>query len=75
MLALLVILFLIPLLLFENLFILNDSIVTVYLAVITIFIFKEYLRLMDYAGVLLKNNWVVSVNLTCLTGFVLFLFN
>lgn len=74
-LALLVILFLIPLLLFEKLFVLNDTIVTVYLAFTAMFIFKEYLRRMDYAGVLVKNSWIVSINLTSITGFLLFLFN
>jgi len=74
-LALLVILFLIPLLLFEKLFVLNDTIVTIYLVFTAMFIFKEYLRRMDYAGVLVKNSWIVSVNLTSITGFLLFLFN
>lgn len=75
MLALLVILFLIPLLLFEKLFVLNDTIITVYLVLTAMFIFKEYLRRMDYAGVLVKNSWIVSVNLTSIAGFLLFLFN
>ena len=74
-LALLVILFLIPLLFFEKFFVLNDTIVTIYLAFTAMFIFKEYLRRMDYAGVLVKNSWIISVNLTSITGFLLFLFN
>jgi len=75
MLALLVILFLIPLLFFRKLFVLDDTIVTIYLAFTAMFIFKEYLRRMDYAGVLLKNSLIVSVNLTSISGFLLFLFN
>ena len=75
MLALLVILLLIPLLLFEKLFVLNDTLVTVYLAFIAMLIFKEYLRRMDYAGVLVKNSWIISANLTSISGFLLFLFN
>src|SRR5687767_10074071 len=75
MLALLVILFLIPLLIFQKLFVLDDTIITIYLAFTAMFIFKEYLRRMDYAGVLLKNSLIVSVNLTSISGFLLFLFN
>lgn len=75
MLALLVIIFLIPLLLFAKAFVMNETIVTAYLAFTAIFIFKEYLRRMDYAGILVKNRWIVSVNLTSISGFLLFLFN
>jgi hypothetical protein len=53
----------------------NQAVVTIYLIAATAFIFKEYTRRMDYAGVLPKHKWVVSINLLCLTGFLLFLFH
>jgi hypothetical protein len=53
----------------------NQAVVTIYLIAATAFIFKEYTRRMDYAGDLPKNKWVVSINLLCLTGFILFLFH
>jgi hypothetical protein len=53
----------------------NQAVVTVYLIAATAFVFKEYTRRMDYAGILPKNKWVVSINLLCLTGFILFLFH
>jgi predicted DCC family thiol-disulfide oxidoreductase YuxK len=72
MLALTVNLLLLPLQL-VTLYFPDEQLISVYLVVMSAFIFKEYLRRMDYAGVLTKNHWVVSINLLCLTGFLLFL--
>jgi len=74
MLALSVILLLIPLLLLNTIFFV-EWINTIYLLITAAFIFKEYLRRMEYAGVLTKHNWVISMNLLCLTSFILFLFH
>ena len=74
MLALSAILLLTPLLLIGY-FIPFESLITVWLIVSAAFIFKEYIRRMEYAAVLSKNKWVVSMNLLSLTGFILFLFH
>lgn len=73
MLALTAILLISPLLFLKNFF--NQTLITIYLTAATIFIFKEYVRRMEYADVLSKNKWVVGINLFCLVGFILFLFN
>ena len=73
MLALTAILFLIPLLLL-NLFIINEWLNTIYLLLTTLVVFKEYIRRMNFAGVLLKNKWLVSFNLLILMGFLFYLF-
>jgi hypothetical protein len=52
----------------------NEWVTSVYLILTAIIIFKEYLRRMDYAGVLLTNKWVVSINLVSLSAFILVLF-
>jgi predicted DCC family thiol-disulfide oxidoreductase YuxK len=44
------------------------------LVAVTVFIFKEYIRRMEFAGILLQNKWVVCINLLCMIGFILFLF-
>jgi len=74
MLALTVILLLTPLFFISYLFF-NEWISTVWLIIVAAIIFKEYARRMEYAGVLSKNKWVVSLNLLSLTGFILFLFH
>ncbi len=52
----------------------SDHITIVYLVLVSLLIFKEYLRRMDYAGVLLAHKWVASTNLASLAGFILILF-
>jgi len=74
MLALSVILLLMPLLFLNN-FISIEWLNSAYLIGTTVFIFKEYIRRMKYTGILTKNKWVVSLNLLCLTAFILFLFH
>lgn len=74
MLALTTILLLIPLLLL-NTFIINEWINATCLVFTAAIIFKEYIRRMDFAGLLIKNRWLVSLNLLSLTGFVFYLFH
>lgn len=73
MLALSVILLLLPLAILNN-FLYSEFVSTAWLILTALFIFREYIRRMEYAGVLLSNHWVVSMNLLSLTGFILFLF-
>jgi predicted DCC family thiol-disulfide oxidoreductase YuxK len=75
MLALITILLLLPLLLLVQLFNIPEWLMVAYMAVVTIIIFKEYLRRMYYAGVLINNKWIVSINLACLMAFILFVFH
>jgi len=74
MLALLVILLLSPLLIIQFIFD-SELLITIWLILTAAYIFKEYLRRMEYAGVLSNNKWIVSMNLLSLTGFILFLFH
>ena len=74
MLALLVILLLIPLTLISYIFS-AEWFITMWLVILAAFIFKEYVRRMDYVGIIPKNNWIVSVNMLSLIGFILFLFH
>ena len=73
MLALSVILLLIPLMIILFFFE-SEWLATTCLMLTATFIFKEYLRRMEYAAVLSNNRWIVSINLLSLTGFILFLF-
>ena len=74
MLALSVILLLIPLMIFQIIFD-SEWWATSWLILTAMFIFKEYLRRMEYAGVLSNNKWIVSMNLLSLISFILFLFH
>jgi len=74
MLALSVILLLIPLIIIQYLFY-SELFITIWLVTTAAYIFKEYVRRMEYAGVLSNNKWIVSMNLLSLTGFILFLFH
>jgi predicted DCC family thiol-disulfide oxidoreductase YuxK len=73
MLALTAVLLLTPLLFISTLS-LPYEFQTGYLITITIIVFKEYLRRMDYASILLKYKWVASINIACITAFILLLF-
>ncbi|HEU4861949.1 MAG TPA: DCC1-like thiol-disulfide oxidoreductase family protein [Chitinophagaceae bacterium] len=73
MLALSVILLLTPLLLIHCFFF-AEWLSTAWLVIVSAIIFKEYVRRMEFAGVLSNNKWIVSLNLLSLTGFILFLF-
>jgi predicted DCC family thiol-disulfide oxidoreductase YuxK len=48
--------------------------IILYLALITIILFREYLRRMNYANILPSNTWVAGFNLAGMMGFILFLF-
>lgn len=74
MLALSVILLLMPLTMFGYLFT-SEWLITIWLILTATYIFKEYVRRMEYARVISNNKWVVSMNLISLTGFILYLFN
>ncbi|MFT3676720.1 MAG: hypothetical protein QM781_12535 [Chitinophagaceae bacterium] len=37
-------------------------------------VFREYLRRMDYAGLLTRHRWMAAFNLACMTAFLLFVF-
>lgn len=74
MLALLVIL-LLGLLMIIQFFFDSEWLTSAWLILTAAFIFKEYLRRMEYAGILSNNKWIVSMNLLSLTGFILFLFH
>jgi hypothetical protein len=74
MLALSVILLLTPLMIIQFVFD-SELLITICLILIAVYIFKEYLRRMEYAGVLSNNKWIVGMNLLSLTGFIFFLFH
>lgn len=75
MLALLTILLLLPLLLFIKLFGVVDVLLPLYLGITALVIFREYLRRMEYAGILPARKWTASLNLVCMAGYVLFMFS
>jgi predicted DCC family thiol-disulfide oxidoreductase YuxK len=74
MLAMSVTLLLLPVAILNNFFF-SEFLSTLWLILTAVFIFKEYIRRMEYAGVLSNNKWIVSMNLLSLTGFILFLFH
>jgi hypothetical protein len=75
MLALSVVLCLLPLALVLSVVPLNEWLTSVYLMFVAVFIFREYLRRMEYTGILLRDHWLVSLNIACLIGFILYIFN
>ena len=74
MLALTVILLLMPLMVVQVIFD-SEWLATTWLTLTAAFILKEYIRRMEYAGVLSNNKWIVSMNLLSVNGFLLFLFH
>jgi len=74
MLAVSVILLMIPLI-FINLLFPVEWFSSIYLIGTAAFVFKEYIRRMEFAGVIPTYKWVISLNLLCMTGFILFLFH
>lgn len=75
MLALISIFLLIPLMLLLQLLNLPEWLLIAYMSATAILIFKEYLRRMEYTGMLMQQKWLISINLACLTGFILFVFH
>ena len=73
MLATIVILLLSPLLVVAVF--LRKLVVTAYLLAVSGFIIHEYLRRMEYAGILVLNKWIVTINFLSMTGFIFYLFN
>lgn len=74
MLAFTVIILLLPATLLNYLVDLPGWFNTIYLVLTAIVIFREYVRRMEYADMILKRKWIVSLNLATLTGFVMYLF-
>lgn len=75
MLALLTNLLLIPLFGVIKLFGTYPNLIIAWLLIVAIMIFREYLRRMEYTGVLQNHKWIASLNLAGMTGFILYLFN
>ncbi len=75
MLALTAILLQLPLILLIRWFHLTEWAALAYLGIVMIIIFREYIRRMDYAGILQCHQWVAGINFACMTGFVLFIFS
>jgi predicted DCC family thiol-disulfide oxidoreductase YuxK len=74
MLALIAILLLVPLLVLAKFVDPGETFISAYIIIVAIFIFQEYLRRMEYAGILPHNKWIASLNLVSMSGFVFFLF-
>jgi predicted DCC family thiol-disulfide oxidoreductase YuxK len=74
MLAVIAILLLVPLMLIARFVEPGEPFIIIYLVITTVFIFKEYLRRMEYAGILPNNKWIASLNLVSMSGFVFLLF-
>jgi len=73
MLALITVLLLVPLIfLCKALF---AEMIIGYLLLLTLFIFYEYLRRMEYANVLIQRKWIVSIHLASLLLFLLYIFH
>lgn len=48
-------------------------IICLYFLLLTIFIISEYLRRMDYAGIITRNRWLAAINITSFSGIVLYI--
>lgn len=75
MLALLTNLFLVPLFVLVKLTGAYPFIIMGWLSIVAIIIFKEYLRRMEYTGVLQNHKWIASLNMAGMTVFILYLFS
>jgi len=75
MLALTAILLLLPLLIIHQCVSLSDTFIWIYLIAATIVVVREYIRRMQYAGILLVNKWIVSINFVSIIAFLLFIFH
>lgn len=74
MLALISILLLVPLMLINVIFHATELFNLVYLSALLLFVVKEYFRRMRYAGILSSKKFIAAINLTCIGGFVMYLF-
>ena len=75
MLALISILLLLPLMFITSFLELPEWFAVGWLGALTVFIVKEYFRRMKYANVLTNHRSIIVTNLTCLTGFLLYVFH
>ena len=74
MLALLSILLLMPLHFIIKYFLpLQNVYINIYLLVLSIYILKQYIKRMKYAGIIGRHNWVPVVNLISLLAFIIYL--
>jgi len=74
MLALIALLLQTPLLLLSAFVLPASWLLVVYFSLSSLVIFREYLRRMDYAGLLARHRWMAAFNLVCMTAFLLFVF-
>jgi predicted DCC family thiol-disulfide oxidoreductase YuxK len=74
MLTLVTNLLLVPLLITDAYMNLHNWVNYLYLALLTLVIFKEYFRRMDYANILNRYKLVITVNLVCVIGLCICLF-
>ena len=75
MLALITILLMVPLIIFNRIVQSINYLTLVYLGLVTIFIISEYFRRMRFANLVGRNNLVVVINLLSLGVFLFYLFN
>ena len=74
MLALLSILFLVPLHFIIKYFLpLQNVYINIYLLVLSIYVLTQYIKRMKYAGIIGRHNWVPVVNLISLLAFIIYL--
>lgn len=74
MLALITILLMVPLIIFNKVFNSINYLTLSYLVLVTIFVIWEYFRRMRFANIAAKNNPVIMINLLSLGAFLLYLF-
>jgi predicted DCC family thiol-disulfide oxidoreductase YuxK len=53
----------------------SQLLTTLWLIFSALFIFREYMRRMEYLGILSNNKWIVRINLVSVAVFILFLFH
>jgi hypothetical protein len=75
MLALLTNLFFIPLFGIIKIIGAHPLLITIWLVAVALFVFKEYFKRMEFAGIIPNNKWIASFNIAGMTGFILFLFS
>jgi len=75
MLALMTVLLMIPLMVLNKWLGSVNPVTITYLILVTIFIIMEYFRRMGFANMLIKNKWIVAVNLLSLGVFLTYLFS
>lgn len=74
MLALIALLLQLPLLLLSVFMMPPSWLLIIYFGGSSLIVFREYLRRMDYAGLLTRHPWMAAFSLACMTAFLLFIF-